>query len=214
MPAIAEESRAAREEGAKFLFLAAPHRIIGDESGKVKAIEVVRTRLGEFDSSGRRKPISTSEIQRLDCDSVIYAIGENADSELPRASGFKLKDNGRIEVNRFTLETSKPRFYAGGDAITGASNVSGAMSYGKLAARSIDKALMEEDRWSSIQPQIQYVQTPPDEPSASGRHRGKEVEAAIRAKSEIEVVNGLTHEEALDEACRCLRCDLTVANVT
>ena len=46
-------------------------------------------------------------------------------------------------MNRFTLETSRPRFYAGGDVITGASNVSNAMAYGKQAARSIDLQLME-----------------------------------------------------------------------
>ena len=55
MPAIREETDAAEEEGAKFLFLATPHRIVGDEEGNVKAIEVVKTRLGEFDASGRRQ---------------------------------------------------------------------------------------------------------------------------------------------------------------
>ncbi|MGB7435947.1 MAG: NADH-ubiquinone oxidoreductase-F iron-sulfur binding region domain-containing protein, partial [Candidatus Acidiferrum sp.] len=54
MPAIEEETKAAREEGAKFVFLAAPHRVIGDSAGHVKAIEIVKTRLGEYDTSGRR----------------------------------------------------------------------------------------------------------------------------------------------------------------
>ena len=54
MPAIREETDAAEHEGAKFVFLATPHRIVGDENGNVKAIEVVKTKLGEFDSSGRR----------------------------------------------------------------------------------------------------------------------------------------------------------------
>ena len=52
MPAIQEEVEAAEQEGAHFVFLATPHRIVG-ENGAVKAIEVVKTRLGEFDSSGR-----------------------------------------------------------------------------------------------------------------------------------------------------------------
>src|SRR5208337_4366312 len=63
MPAIKEETNAAEAEGAKFIFLATPHRIVGDEQSNVKAIEVVKTRLGEFDSSGRRKPVSTEEIR-------------------------------------------------------------------------------------------------------------------------------------------------------
>ena len=111
MPAIEEETRAAREEGAKFIFLAAPHRIIGDASGNVKAIEIVKTRLGEYDTSGRRKPVLTDEIQRFDCDAVIFAVGESVDLDFARASGLSLKENGTIEVNRFTLESSRPRFY-------------------------------------------------------------------------------------------------------
>ena len=50
MPAIEEETEAAEEEGAKIVFLAAPHRIIGDAKGNVKALEMVKTRLGEYDT--------------------------------------------------------------------------------------------------------------------------------------------------------------------
>ena len=56
MPAIAEEVDAAEEEGVRFVFLASPHRIVG-EGGSVQAIEVTKTRLGAFDTSGRRRPV-------------------------------------------------------------------------------------------------------------------------------------------------------------
>jgi NADH-quinone oxidoreductase subunit F len=214
MPAIAEETHAAKEEGAKFVFLAAPHRIVGDDQGRVKAIEVVKTRLGEFDASGRRKPISTGEIQRYDCDSVIFAIGENVDIELAQSAGLKLSRTGTIEVNRYSLASSRPKFFAGGDVVTGASNVSGAMSYGKLAAKSIDRQLMEADRWKAAMPDYQFDMTPPDSPSESRRNRGRELDASVRAKSEDEVVAMLSHDETLDECQRCLRCDLSVANAT
>ncbi|MBZ5688497.1 MAG: FAD-dependent oxidoreductase [Acidobacteriia bacterium] len=214
MPAIEEETRAAKDEGAKFVFLAAPHRVIGDAKGNVKAIEIVKTRLGEYDASGRRKPIATDEIQRFDCDSVIFAIGETVDLDFCRASGLALKESGTIDVNRFTLETSRARFYAGGDLVTGASNVSNAMAYGKQAARSIDLQLMEADRWQSLYPQFDYEQTPPEEPSPNRRHTGQALAAAVRVRSQDEVVAGLNHEEALDETCRCLRCDVGAANVS
>jgi len=214
MPAIEEETRAAKEEGARFVFLAAPHRVIGDAKGNVKAIEIVKTRLGEYDSSGRRKPINTDEIQRFDCDSVIFAIGETVDLDFCRASGLVLKENGTIDVNRFTLETSRARFYAGGDLVTGASNVSNAMAYGKQAARSIDLQLMEADRWQRLYPEFDYERTPPEEPSPSRRHSGQWLAPAARARCEDEVVSGLTHEEALDETCRCLRCDVKAVNVS
>jgi NADH-quinone oxidoreductase subunit F len=214
MPAIDEETRAAKDEGAKFVFLAAPHRVIGDTKGAVKAIEIVKTRLGEYDSSGRRKPVATDEIQRFDCDSVIFAVGETVDLDFAKASGLVLKENGTIEVNRFTLETSRPRFYAGGDLVTGASNVSNAMAYGKQAARSIDLQLMETDRWNTLYPAMEYEQTPPEEPSPNRRHTGHALTASARVRSQDEVVKGLSHEEALDETCRCLRCDVTAVNAS
>ncbi|MBA3913296.1 MAG: FAD-dependent oxidoreductase [Acidobacteriales bacterium] len=208
MPAIAEETRAAEEEGAKFVFLAAPHRIIGDAGGNVRSIEIVKTRLGEYDNSGRRKPVFTDEIQRFDCDSVIYAIGETVDLDFARASGLTLNESGTIEVDRYSLATSRARFYAGGDVVTGASNVSNAMAYGKQAARHIDLQLMEADRWGQISCQLAHGETAPEEPSRSNRHEGRAISAVLRTNSYQEVVPGLDAEEVWDEACRCLRCDV------
>jgi len=208
LPAIEEETQAAKDEGAKFVFLAAPHRVIGDAKGCVRAIEIVKTRLGAYDTSGRKKPVSTDEIQRFDCDSVIFAVGETVDLDFARASGLALKESGTVDVNRFTLETSRANFYAGGDLVTGASNVSNAMGYGKQAARNIDRQLMESDRWNSLFPDFEYDQVPPEEPSSSRRHTGQVLAPLVRVRSLDEVVTGLTHEQALDEACRCLRCDV------
>ena len=94
MPAIREETDAAEQEGVKFMFLATPHRIVGDAEGNVKAIEVVKTRLGEFDASGRRRPVPTEEIRRLECDTVILAVGETVDLDFARASGLRIKESG------------------------------------------------------------------------------------------------------------------------
>ncbi|MEM1785816.1 MAG: FAD-dependent oxidoreductase, partial [Candidatus Bathyarchaeia archaeon] len=59
MPAHPYEVELAERDGIIFYFLVAPTRIIG-ENGKVKAIECVRMRLGEPDSTGRRRPIPIS----------------------------------------------------------------------------------------------------------------------------------------------------------
>jgi NADH-quinone oxidoreductase subunit F len=214
MPAIGEETNAAREEEARFVFLAAPHRVIGDAKGNVRAIEVVKTRLGEYDSSGRRKPVATDEIQRFECDSVIFAVGETVDLDFARASGLALKESGTVEVNRFTLETSRQKFFAGGDLVRGASNVSNAMASGKQAARNIDLQLMESDRWQRLYPAFDYARRPPEEPSANPRHSGHSLPALVRVRSYEEVVAGLSPEEALDETCRCLRCDVKAVSVS
>ncbi len=210
MPAIDEEIEAAEEEGVRFVFLAAPHRILGDAAGNVKAIEIVKTQLGEYDKSGRRRPIPTDEVQRFECDSVILAVGETFDLDFCRASGLALKEEGTIAVDRLSLETSRPGFYAGGDAITGASNVSNAMGGGKLAARKIDERLMGEQRWQKLFPDFEYSRRAPGEPSLSHRHAAHTVPADVRVRSQQEVVAGLDTAEALEECRRCLRCDLRI----
>ena len=207
MPAIREEVEAAEAEGAHFAFLAAPHRIVG-ENGSVKGIEVVKTRLGEFDSSGRRRPIPTEEIQSFKCDTVILAVGEAVDRDFCKASGLSITESGTLEYDRYTLETSRDKFYAGGDLISGASNVSNAMGYGKKAARNIDQRLMGETRAQEFLPPFEYDHTPPAQVSESPRHHPHPLPAKERVKDFREAVLALTAEEALEEASRCLRCDI------
>ena len=102
MPAIPEETEAAEAEGAKIVFLAAPHRIVGNAEGRVKAIETVKTRLGEYDASGRRRPVPTEEVQRFECDTVVLAVGESVDLDFVKASGLKLQESGTmLEVDRY-----------------------------------------------------------------------------------------------------------------
>ena len=206
MPAIEEEVEAAEQEGVRFVFLAAPHRIVG-EHGEVKGIEVVKTRLGEFDSSGRRRPILTDEVRMIRCSSVVLAVGEAVDRDFCAASGLRLKETGVLDVNRYTLETSREKFYAGGDLVTGASNISNAMGYGKEAARHIDGRLSGHSRFDHILPQFTYDQRAPD-PDPCRRHHGRDLPAAARRKTFAEAVQALTPEEALRESARCLRCDI------
>ena len=209
MPAIPEETEAAEDEGVKYAFLATPHRIVANETGGVQAIECVKTSLGEFDSSGRRRPVPTGEIQRFECDTVILAVGETVDMDFLKASGLMLKEKEKmLDVSPFTLETSRTNFYAGGDLISGASNVSNAMGFGKKAARNIDQRLMGEMRWPRLWPEFEYSMVPPAHVSESPRHHVHELPAEERAAGFMEAVTGLTPVEAMEETCRCLRCDV------
>jgi NADH-quinone oxidoreductase subunit F len=212
MPAIAEEVDAAEEEGVKFIFLASPHRIVGDR-GAVQAIEVTKTRLGAFDTSGRRRPIDTGEVQVVPCNAVILAVGEVPETEFATQSSLALKSNGMLDVDRYELTTSRDKVYAGGDFVSGASNVVTAMSYGKEAARSIDRQLTDASRFEGLFPTFQYDQAPP-QPSPCARHHAHFLPPAVRAKTFDEAVSALRPEEAHAEASRCLRCDIreTVAH--
>jgi NADPH-dependent glutamate synthase beta subunit-like oxidoreductase len=111
-------------------------------------------------------------------------------------------------VDRYSLETSRKKFYAGGDAISGASNVSNAMGYGKKAARNLDTRLMGVRRFDQIFPQFDYSQSPPVEMSAAPRHHSRLIPVANRKGSFAEVDIGLDSEMALAESGRCLRCDI------
>jgi NADH-quinone oxidoreductase subunit F len=206
MPAIAEEVDAAEEEGVRFIFLASPHRIIG-EGGSVKAIEVTKTRLGAFDPSGRRRPVDTGEVQSVRCSSVILAVGESVDTDFCRSTGLTAKSSGMLAVDRYALTTSRETVYAGGDFVTGASNVTSAMAWGKDAARNIDRHLSSEPRYDSLVPAFEYDRTLP-QPNDTPRHNARFLPAAVRAKTFAEAVSALRPEEARAEACRCLRCDI------
>jgi NADPH-dependent glutamate synthase beta subunit-like oxidoreductase len=209
MPAIHEEVIAAEEEGVNFVFFVAPHRIIGGDNGRVTAFEAVRTQPGEFDASGRRKPVPTDEILRFPCTSVILAVGETVDLDFVKATGLKLKEGQKtLEVDEFTLETSRANFYAGGDLITGASNVSNAMGCGKRAARQINQRLTGEDTFEALWPAFEYAMIVPPQISEAKRNKVRELRAIERARTFGEGTIGLTTQEAFQECGRCLRCDV------
>ena len=151
----------------------------------------------------------TDEVLRIECDTVILAVGEKVDPDFCRASGLTLKEAGTIEVDRYSLETSRDRFYAGGDLITGASNVSNAMGYGKKAARNIDRRLMGQDRFASVVPEFAYEMEAPDDPERARAPRARrDARRARRVSSYAEVSLGLTAVAAMEETSRCLRCDI------
>jgi NADH-quinone oxidoreductase subunit F len=209
MPAIAEEVDAAEHEGIRIAFFAAPHRIVGNDDGSVRAMEAVKTRPGEFDASGRRKPVMTDEVVRFDCSTVILAVGETVDLDFIKATGLKLKsDHKGLEVDSYSLETSRTNFYAGGDLITGASNVSNAMGFGKRAARHIDSRLMGVNRFADLWPRFNYKHEVPLHPSDRPRQKIREREAEQRAKDFDDATIGLSPVEAMEECGRCLRCDV------
>ena len=125
MPALKEEISEAEHEGINFVFLGSPVKVLAKD-GKVNGIEVEKMRLGEFDRSGRRSPESTGEFLTLPCDTVITAIGGNPDSDFLTKTGIKVAKNGTVPVNQFSLQTTAPAVFAGGDVVTGPWTVSDA----------------------------------------------------------------------------------------
>lgn len=207
MPAIVQETEEALEEGAKLITLAAPVRVLG-EDGRVAGLEVAKTVLGKFDSSGRRTPVVTNETYVIPCDMIIEAIGEKVEGEVTKKLGIETSRNGNIKVNQWTLQTSNPKVYAGGDVVTGAANVTTAMAYGKKAAAAIDKQLMGIDRFRQLWRDIKYDMTLPPHSQGGPRNEGKIISVEERRHSFSPVSQTFSAWEAKSEALRCLRCDI------
>ena len=134
MGAYGFEYELAKTDGAEFLWNAAPVKIIGGK--KVEGIEFIKTAT----KNGKVVTLTGTEFT-VPCDRVIKAIGQKKQLGLAKALGLALKDDGRIEVNPDSLQTSMRGVFAGGDAINGGKEVVNAAADGKRAAYGIWRAL-------------------------------------------------------------------------
>lgn len=144
MPARAEESHHAMEEGINFMNLHNPVEIIG-ENGWVKKVKVEKMELGEPDASGRRRPVATGKYETVDFESVIVSIGQSPNPLIKHTNpDIKTESWGGIIIDDTTM-TSKDGVFAGGDAVSGAATVILAMGAGKKAAANIDKYIRNKN---------------------------------------------------------------------
>ena len=142
MPARREEYHHAIEEGIEFQFLSNPVRFLGDNGGNVEKIEVLKMQLGELDSSGRPRPIPIENSEYLiNCDTVIIAIGANANPVLTKSiPALKTNKWGYIEADD-NGKTNLEGIFAGGDIVTGSATVISAMGAGRQAAKAMNDYL-------------------------------------------------------------------------
>ena len=139
LPARAEETEHAKEEGIVFKFLTNPVEIKADENGWVKSIVCQQMELSEPDASGRAKavPIEGALIE-IEADCVIMSIGTSPNPLIKSTTeGLDTQKWGGIITDENGL-TSKKGVYAGGDAVTSAATVILAMGAGKKAAAAMD----------------------------------------------------------------------------
>ena len=142
MPARVEEVMHAEEEGVEFCFLQNPTRIIGDDTGRVRAVEVLDYELGEPDASGRRRPVAKAGTEHeIPVDAMIIALGNESNPLMAQTTeGLSVTDRGNIVVDD-KQRTSLKKVWAGGDIVLGAATVILAMGEGRKAAASINAYL-------------------------------------------------------------------------
>lgn len=207
MPTQPEELVDAEEEGIILDFLVNPVGVVG-EKGRVTGMTCIRTELGEFDDSGRRRPapIPGSEFT-IATDFIIPCLGQKLRGDM-NGTPFKVDRRGQISVDPDTLSTSIPGVFAGGDAVN-PSTVIESVAHGKTAAIQIDRYFGYEGKLFAGE--RLPVETHYDEETYLKNIPQKkphlvEVEQRIRTLA-IEVSKGLSLEEAIEEARRCLHCD-------
>ena len=142
MPGSAREVGNAIEEGVEFLWLSSPNKFFGNK--KVEAVEVQKMKLGDPDSSGRKKPINIENSNyKLEADMVIKALGFDPENIPKLFDSEKLAVSrwGTIKIDLKTMETNFPGVFAAGDIVRGASLVVWAIRDGRDAAIQIEKYL-------------------------------------------------------------------------
>jgi len=141
MSAFEYEYELAKADGVTIIWQAAPVRVLPDARGRAEGLECIKTTLGPPDASGRRspQPIPGSEFT-LQVDMVIKALGQKKLSFLQEIPGIQL-DRGKVTVNPETMQTSNPKYFAGGDCVNGGGEVVDAVAHGKRAARGIHATL-------------------------------------------------------------------------
>lgn len=222
MPANVEEIIGAEEENVNYLFLAAPNRVIKNESGHVTHMEYIQMELGEPDASGRRRPVPIEGSETLiECDTIYTAIGQKPElSCLYDESGTCKLEETRwrtLDAHPDTLQTAMPHVFTGGDMHTGPALVITALGEGRKAARSIHQYMTDgEPHYSSkLQRELLPYTMFTDVPDVGLRQRSKMphlIECDERTCTFKEIEGALSEPEAKHETCRCLRCGLTCYN--
>ena len=213
MPAQEEEILAAEAEGVKIQYLVNPVRFQGSEGRLEKAV-CNRMTLGEFDRSGRKKPVpKLGDAMALDVDMVILAVGQETVLPFdPGEGAVPVGKNGLIEVVKGAkTETAAAMVFAGGDVVTGPDTVVNAVAAGHHAADEIDGAirLKNGEAFASLpEEEIDLPMMVEEEIHESERACVLEAGCAERVRDFREVELGLSEGDALKEACRCLRCDV------
>jgi len=209
MPAELEEINEAENEGIKIQFLQNIKSIKTDSNNKL-AVEFVNMRLGEFDKSGRRRPveIETSLFVR-EIDLLILAIGQKPSlCNLFDKETIKFNRNGTIFCHSHKGETMSEDIFAGGDVVTGPSTVVEAIGQAQRAVEAIDKYLTggrKEYPWN-VMDAIEVKFDPEEEPV--DYERAKNILVPVEKRdSYTEVEKTWDRKTAGKEADRCLRCE-------
>lgn len=211
MPADPMEIEESLHEGVEIMELAAPVGIVSG-NGRLKALRCIRMKLGEPDSSGRRRPVPMegSEFD-LPCSLAVSAIGQSPLLDGIVEGSPSLTRWGTVSVDTRTMKTDLEGVFAGGDAADdGPTVVIDAIADGRTAAASIHAFLSGEpvrepfavrkDMWAKPgKAELGEIRQSP-------RHEVEQMPVEQREGSFEEVATGFDHDDMMHENERCLAC--------
>ena len=191
-------------------FLIKDEKLVGMEFEKVEAV---------FDEEGKRSLVPTGDDPIiLECDDVLVAIGQdNAFEWIERDIGIEFGEWDMPIVDKVTFQSSNEKIFFGGDAAWGPENIIWAAAHGHQAAISIDKFCKSSDLYDRPEPTTTLIS------QKMGVHEWSYNNDISQAKRflvphadqknalkdlKMEVELGFDEITALEEAERCLNCDI------
>jgi NADPH-dependent glutamate synthase beta subunit-like oxidoreductase len=196
MPAHEFEAVEAEAEGIKINWL----RTIREIESTTFQVEVM-----EVDENGRPQP--TGEIETLEADSLVLALGQNVDtSVLENIPDVEMSWDGVVEVNG-DMMTGAEGVFAGGDMVPSDRTVTIATGHGKKAAHHIDAWLRgERYRKEKKTPRVDFEALHLHYYTDAQKREQASLEPEHRTGDFREVTAGLSEKEARYEASRCYSC--------
>ncbi|MDX2299529.1 MAG: NAD(P)-binding protein [Xanthomonadaceae bacterium] len=196
MPAHDFEVEEALEEGVMMKWLST---IKSAEGGSLTIEKMV------LDEHGKPQP--TGEVETLESDSLVLALGQDVDLSLLDNVPGLVREDGVVQVDPVTLMTGHPGLFAGGDMVPAQRNVTVAVGHGKKAARHINAWL----GGAPVDAGAKHAPATIDRINAwyysdAPKTVRPQLDLARRTSSFDEVQGGLTQDNALFEARRCLSC--------
>ncbi len=196
MPAHDFEATEAEEEGVMIHWL----RTIKQIDETTFTVEKM-----EIDDTGRPQP--TGEFEELEADTLILALGQDVDTSfMENLDGVEVARDGVVQVDP-QMMTGRPGLFCGGDMVPSERTVTVAVGHGKKAARNIDAWLRGKTYDAPPKAEIAafdllntwyYDDAPQTQQPA--------LDLVRRQDGFEEVLQGLTEDNALFEARRCLSC--------
>jgi len=158
-----------------------------------------------IDDDGRPQP--TGEFETLEADTLVLALGQDVDTSfLEHVPGVDTERDGTVIVDE-RMMTGRDGLFAGGDMVLSERTVTVAVGHGKKAARNIDAWLRGEIYVKPPRPEVaEYDMLNPWYYDDAPQTQQMQLELVRRQTGFEEVIKGLTEENALFEARRCLSC--------